>query len=156
MTMINYVRNVGGGGVAAVHGCRSRARRPQVPQSGPASGGTPVARVPSRRRWGFCSIRSWLAACRRRVVPLMTPFPPIGGGEVAVRGGVAAKVQTHWTKVAENGLFWLNGSALWRICCLSWCVVRTRTRYCEPKPAMSHLNPLFRAWTGLPRLVLAG
>ena len=27
-------------------------------------------------RWGFCSIRSWLAACRRRVVPLMTPFPP--------------------------------------------------------------------------------
>ena len=31
-------------------------------------------------RWGFCSIRSWLAACRRRVVPLMTPFPPFGGG----------------------------------------------------------------------------
>ena len=28
---------------------------------------------------GFCSIRSWLAACRRRVVPLMTPFPPFGG-----------------------------------------------------------------------------
>ena len=26
-------------------------------------------------RWGGCSIRSWLAACRRRVVPLMTPFP---------------------------------------------------------------------------------
>ena len=26
-------------------------------------------------RWGFCSIRSWLAACCRRVVPLMTPFP---------------------------------------------------------------------------------
>ena len=24
---------------------------------------------------GVCSIRSWLAACRRRVVPLMTPFP---------------------------------------------------------------------------------
>ena len=34
-------------------------------------------------RWGFCSIRSWLAACRRRVVPLMTPFPPFGGGPVA-------------------------------------------------------------------------
>ena len=31
-------------------------------------------------RWGFCSIRSWLAACRRRVVPLMTPFPPFGDG----------------------------------------------------------------------------
>ena len=34
-------------------------------------------------RWGFCSIRSWLAACRRRVVPLMTPFPPFGGGPAA-------------------------------------------------------------------------
>ena len=34
-------------------------------------------------RWGFCSIRSWLAACRRRVVPLMTPFPPLRGAEVA-------------------------------------------------------------------------
>ena len=31
-------------------------------------------------RWGFCSIRSWLAVCRRRVVPLVTPFPPFGGG----------------------------------------------------------------------------
>ena len=31
-------------------------------------------------RWGFCSIRSWLAACRRRVVPLVTPFPAFGGG----------------------------------------------------------------------------
>ena len=28
-------------------------------------------------RWGFCSIRSWLAVCCRRVVPLMTPFPPV-------------------------------------------------------------------------------
>ena len=34
-------------------------------------------------RWGFCSIRSWLAACRRRVVPLMTPFPPFGDGPAA-------------------------------------------------------------------------
>ena len=30
-------------------------------------------------RWGFCSIRSWLPACRRRVTPLMTPIPPCGG-----------------------------------------------------------------------------
>ena len=82
--------------------------------------------------------------------------PPSGGGGAVPRGGVAAKVQTHWTKVAENGLFWLNGTALWRICCLSWCVVRTRTRYCDPKPAISHVNPLLRAWAGLPRLVLAG
>ena len=34
-------------------------------------------------RWGFCSIRSWLAVCRRRVVPLVTPFPPFGGGPAA-------------------------------------------------------------------------
>ena len=46
----------------------------------------PVPRSCRRRgargwlRWGFCSIRSWLAACRRRVVPLMTPFPPFGDG----------------------------------------------------------------------------
>ena len=31
--------------------------------------------------WGFCSIRSWLSACRRRVAPLMTPIPPFGGRE---------------------------------------------------------------------------
>ena len=34
-------------------------------------------------RWGFCSIRNWLPACRRRVTPLMTPFPPLRGAEVA-------------------------------------------------------------------------
>ena len=87
------------------------------------------------------------ALCRRVAgvsEPWMASFPPVGGGATATSGGVAAKVQTHWTKVAENGLFWLNGSALWRICCLSWCVVRTRTRYCEPKPAISHVNPLLR------------
>ena len=105
---------------------------------------------------GFAPCEAFLPRVADVSEAWMAYFPPIGGGEVAVRGGVAAKVQTHWAKNAENRLFWLNGSALWRICCLSWCVVRTRTRYCEPKPAMSHLNPLFRAWTGLPRLVLAG
>ena len=40
-------------------------------------------------RWGFCSIRSWLAACRRRVVPLMTPFPPFGGGPAALSAASA-------------------------------------------------------------------
>ena len=57
--------------------------------------------------------------------------PPSGTCEIAPRGGVAAKVQTHWVKNGEKGPFWLNGSALWRICCLSWCVVRTRTSCCE-------------------------
>ena len=30
---------------------------------------------PCCRVWGFCSIRSWLAACRRRVRSLMMQFP---------------------------------------------------------------------------------
>ena len=34
--------------------------------------------------WGFCSIRSWLSACRRRVDVLVTPFPPFGDDEIAV------------------------------------------------------------------------
>ena len=29
-------------------------------------------------RWGFCSIRNWLVACRRRVGVLMMQFPPVG------------------------------------------------------------------------------
>ena len=43
-----------------------------------------LRRPPRRWRWGFCSIRGWLSACRRRVVILMTPFPPFGGGEITV------------------------------------------------------------------------
>ena len=65
-------------------------------------------------RWGFCSIRNWLPACRRRVTPLMTPFPPFGGGEAVALGGVLAKLQTHWVKTAKNRWFWLNESALWQ------------------------------------------
>ena len=61
----------------------------------------------------------------RRVPPLMTPFPPLGGAEIAVRGGVAAKLQTHWVKTVKNRPFWRNGSTLWRIWYQSWCVVRT-------------------------------
>ena len=67
-----------------------------------------------RQLWGFCSMRNWLPACRRRVTPLMMPFPPFGGGEAATLGGVLAKLQTHWVKTAKNRWFWLNESALWR------------------------------------------
>ena len=52
---------------------------PPAPQPGPR----PLQHARHWWRWGFCSIRSWLAACRRRVVPLMTPFPPFGGGPAA-------------------------------------------------------------------------
>ena len=41
--------------------------------------------------------------CRRCVEVLMTPFPPFGGGEIRVRGGVVPKVQTTSVKNAENG-----------------------------------------------------
>ena len=55
---------------------RPRAPRPYPRVLQPGS----VWRSLHRMRWGFCSIRSWLEACRRRVVPLMTPFPPFGDG----------------------------------------------------------------------------
>ena len=57
--------------------------------------------------------------------PRVVQFPPIGGGAGVVCGGVATKVQTHWAKIAENVLFWLNGSALWR----NWRVWTHRLRY---------------------------
>ena len=51
-------------------------------------------------RWGFCSIRSWLAACRRRVVPLMTPFPPFGDGPAEPSAASARSMcgsRDNWT-----------------------------------------------------------
>ena len=72
-------------------------------------------------RWGFCTIRSSLAACRGS----NDAIPPLRGGGAAVRGGVVAKMQTHWVKNAENSLCEVNGSALWRI----WWVWTHRLRY---------------------------
>ena len=72
----------------------------------------------------------------RRVPPLMTPFPPLGGAEIAVRGGVAAKLQTHWVKTAKNRPFWRNGSALWRI----WI---NRGVLFAREPAVASLNPQY-------------
>ena len=80
----------------------------------------------------------------------------VRGGEVVVRGGVAPKVQTTSAKNADNGVSWLRWSALWAQRCPAWRVARTRTRYCERSPAISHANPLLRVWAGLPTLVLAG
>ena len=73
-----------GASVADVAGalarCSARPRRPRVPGPGPA-----VPPVPSTPvAVGFCSIRGWLSACRRRVGSLMPPFPPFGGGEITV------------------------------------------------------------------------
>ena len=105
---------------------------------------------------GFCAIRSLPTACRRRVAALMVQFPPCGGGEVTVRGGVAPKVQTTSATNADNGVSWARWSTLWAKLSRTWCVARTRTRYCVRSPAISHVNPLFHVWAGLPTLTLAG
>ena len=42
--------------------------------------------------WGFCTIRSFLSACRRRVAALMMQFPP---ARRSCAWGAVAKVQTH-------------------------------------------------------------
>ena len=83
-----------------------RACRPAT-TSGPGSATVPgpaailcgASVPPHRRRWGFCSIRSWLPACRRRVGVLMTSFPHVA----AVRSRFEAKVQTHWVKTLKTG-----------------------------------------------------
>ena len=116
------MRNSAGGGVGAAREpsaprasigalarCPTRPRRPRVPRPGPAvppAPSTPVA-------VGVCSIRGWLSACRRRVVVLMTPFPPFGDGEITVRGCVVPKVQTTSVKNGENGVLWARWSAFW-------------------------------------------
>ena len=61
----------------------------------------------------------------------MASFPPLGGVGASVWSVAVAKVQTRWVKIAENGLFLLNGSALWWIHCLVWLVGRTRSRWLE-------------------------
>ena len=71
------------------------------PPTGAPSWPRPLQRARHWWRWGFCSIRSWLSACRRRVAPLMLQFSPIGGGAAAVRGGAVAKVQTLWVKTVK-------------------------------------------------------
>ena len=115
----NCMRNLSGADLAAAFGCWGRTLRPFRCSS-------------SQRRWGFCSIRSWLSACRRRVAPLMTPFPPFGGSVSVAGGGVAPKVQTASAKNAHNGRLWMRWSAFWAQQCLAG-------------GACSQVKPLFRA-----------
>ena len=63
MTTINYVRLLVSVGSAAAFGCWGRTLRPFMRSS-------------SLRRWGFCTTRSLLAACRRRVEPSCSAIPP--------------------------------------------------------------------------------
>ena len=97
-------------------------------------------------------------ALRRRVAgvshPCMAQFPPIGGSAARVCEGAAAKAQTHCVKNGEKGLFWLNGSAFWRIRPLAWCAIRTRA---TPPPLRSDVarnSPTTASQFELPSLEL--
>ena len=103
-------------------------------------------------RWGFCSIRSWLSACRRRVVVLMTPFPPFGDGEITVRGCVVPKVQTTSMKNADNR------SVVGEVVCVLGAVVSvvvamlTAGPLCwQHEPFHAQLNPIGGMVGSLPR-----
>ena len=119
-----FCRGLSGG--EGVLGELCRACRPAtVPGTvpGPAAILCGASAPPHRRRWGFCSIRSWLAGYLRRVAALMMQFPPFGGDELAVCGGVVAKLQTHWVKRLQKRLVlaeWvctLADSASVVVCC---------------------------------------
>ena len=66
-------------------GMKGAAPKPQAPRR-PRAPKPP----PPRHNGGFCTIRSILPACRRRVAPLMLQIPPFAGSEIAVRGGEIA------------------------------------------------------------------
>jgi len=93
--------------------CVARGHRGQPP-SPVVHPGFAVSQRPLRRRWGFCTTRSLLARVIGVSEPHVVQFPPFGGGEAAVRGGAAPKVQIHWVKTAKNRHFRRNESALWR------------------------------------------
>ncbi len=58
-------------------------------------------------------------------------FPPRGGDEVAVWGGVVPKSQTTSVNNAENGVLWAKWSAFW-------------ARRCSGMVCCAHENPLYR------------
>ena len=135
---------------ARVTSCRSpptHAHRSQAVQS--------LRRSPHRHRWGFCTIRSPLAACHRRVVLLMVQFPPIGGGEAATHSGVVPTVQTTSAKSADNGLSWARWSTFWAQACLARRVVRTRTPEHAREPLETHVNPSTCTWAEPPTRITA-
>ena len=111
-------------------------------------------RSPRRWRWGFCTTRSPLTACRRRVEPPCSAIPPIGGGAGVVCGGVAAKVQTHWVKDGEKSLLWLNESTFWQIRPLTWCGIRTRATPPLLRSNVARNSPTTASKAELPSLEL--
>ena len=71
----------GGFMLARVSGCRGVVGFKAATSLRPVL--SPTRRRPCRRVWGFCSMRRWLAACRRRVRSLMMQFPASGDGRRA-------------------------------------------------------------------------
>ena len=126
-----------------------RARRPRVPRGpGPA-----VPPVPSMLvAVGFCSIRGWLSACRRRVGSLMPPFPPFGGSPSVALVSVVPKVQTTSVKNAEN-----RGVVVEVVCVLGAVVsvvvaVLAAGPLCwQHEPFNAQLNPIGGMVGSLPR-----
>ena len=91
---------------------------------------------PSRHNGGFCTIRSILSACRRRVAPLLLQFPRLlavrsrsGTVRSRFRAACAPTSQTTAATNADNGVSWARQSASWTQRRLTARVARTRTRY---------------------------
>ena len=71
---------------------------------------------------GFCTTRSILPACRRRVAPLLVQFPPFAGGDVAVWGDVGTTAPVLVCRSHVNPL------------------LRALTGYTARKPAIQRLG----------------
>ena len=146
------MRNSAGGGVSpptsAVRAARFDRRVGSLSGQAPRSLRCP----PYRWRWGFCSIRGWLSACRRRVVVLMTPFPPFGGSPSVALVSVVPKVQTTSVKNAEN-----RGVVVEVVCVLGAVVsvvvaVLAAGPLCwQHEPFNAQLNPIGGMVGSLPR-----
>ena len=141
ITVLNYVRNLSGSGLP----------RPPAPRPGPVSrpgrAHRPLrSRGMSHRWWGFCTIRSLLSACRRRVAPLMVQFP---------RLVVWSRLEVVWCPTCRpprrktptmgsrgrGRLRWQHNDA-WPRASLAHSPLR-----CEREPAIACANQLFRTLT---------
>ena len=70
----------------------------------------PFLRSSSLRRWGFCTTRSLLAACRRRVEPSCSAIPPIGAA--ASHGYRVWALQGQSARLSETPVAF----ACWHLC----------------------------------------
>lgn len=104
---------------------------------------TSLRRSPYRQRWGFCSIRRWLSACRRRVVLLMVQFPPFGGVRPRFKAVWCPKRRPPRQKPVKTGSCGRGGLRFGHTC-----VSRGVLFACEPLNV--RVNPLMRTSTPQP------